>query len=46
MAKGQKRSNREIRKPKSTKAAPAASVSPLTAMSKGTQATPGKTKKS
>jgi hypothetical protein len=45
MAKGQKRSNREIRKPKSTKAPAAVSVSPLQAMSKGTQATPSKTKK-
>jgi hypothetical protein len=45
MAKGQKRSNREIRKPKSTKAPAAASISPLQAMSKGTQATPNKTKK-
>ncbi len=42
MAKGQKRSNREIRKPKADKPPAATAPAPVLAMMKGTQATGNK----
>lgn len=44
MAKGQKRSNREIKKPKQAKAAPAAAASPFAARPGGKPATPPRKK--
>jgi|APFEC2959095171_1045051.scaffolds.fasta_scaffold05999_3 hypothetical protein len=44
MAKGQKRSNREIRKPKAGKPPAASAPAPVLTMMKGTQATPNKKK--
>ncbi len=44
MAKGQQRSNREIRKPKAAKPPAATAAAPVLTMMKGTQATPNKKK--
>lgn len=45
MAKGQQRSNREIRKPKADKPKAPVAAAPILGMHKGTQATMNKTNK-